>query len=764
MLKAKGTQKYSIMFSLMLGILAVFAVFTLFFGVLLVDHRTKDLIKAADEKLLIAAELTREIFGADYHDRIVDEKSISKKEFADLVARNDELCRRLNLQYLWSVLLVGDRIVFTSATHSDVRNPQSHVASFFEPHQDPDAFAGAIHALLKPSFSSFKNEWGEGRMVLVARKDVHGRTYIFGASVQLREFNSLILRSVLTTAGIALAIFGVACLLVLLWVRSLTAPIALLTLAAQRIAEGDLDGPMPSASTREILALSDSFNEMRKRLKETLGRVVESERHLRTVILASPIALWEIDRDATLLLAEGRAFAQLGLKLGDGVGQSLFELHNDNAEVLASISRGLAGKEFSDECYLRGRYWINHYVPIRDPKGEVSGLVGVSVDISERKSAEIALKKTTEQYALLFGTMQQGVVFQEQEGPISSMNPAAVGILGFSPAEFLGKTSENLETVTRKENGEPFPGAEHPSMVALKTGKVVRDVVMQVYNPRVKEYRWINVTAVPLFLEQAKVPHQVFTVFSDITARVLMEQELRIAQETSEQAYRAKSQFLDIAAHELRTPVTAMSLLLQLAQKQFDQGRAVEAPILLQLSRQMDRLACLVVDLLDVSRLERGSVTLRREPTDLIALVSESLNTFALLAPTRPIAFVKPAQPLKIELDPVRISQVLSNLLENAIRYTKENVAIEVSLETNEERIRVSVKDHGAGISEKEQAELFKPMFRGVSDEVVRSSGLGLGLFVCREVMRLHGGTIGVSSRMGQGSIFYFELPRKGHG
>ena len=127
--------------------------------------------------------------------------------------------------------------------------------------------------------------------------------------------------------------------------------------------------------------------------------------------------------------------------------------------------------------------------------------------------------RRSENYRLLFETMRQGVVYQDVDGKIISMNPAAERILGKTPEEFLSSSSVGQEHFTIREDGSPFPGMEHPAMVALQTGKEVHDVVMGVFNPQVDCYRWINIDAMPLFKPGEDKPYQVYTLFDDITER-----------------------------------------------------------------------------------------------------------------------------------------------------------------------------------------------------------------------------------------------------
>jgi len=156
-------------------------------------------------------------------------------------------------------------------------------------------------------------------------------------------------------------------------------------------------------------------------------------------------------------------------------------------------------------------------------------------DITERKQAEDSLKESEERHRLLAETMLQGVVHQDANGTIIAMNPAAERILGKTREQFLGSSSVQEERDTIRENGELFPGTEHPSMAALRTGLPVRGVVMGVFNPKLGDYRWINIDAVPVFRSREAGPSEVYTVFEDITERKRIERELY----QSEERYRA---------------------------------------------------------------------------------------------------------------------------------------------------------------------------------------------------------------------------------
>jgi len=168
---------------------------------------------------------------------------------------------------------------------------------------------------------------------------------------------------------------------------------------------------------------------------------------------------------------------------------------------------------------------------------------GVMLDITERKQAEEALRESEEHHRVLAETMLQGVVHQDASGKIISMNPAAERILGKSREDFIGNSSVDVEHHTIRENGEIFPGMEHPTMVALRSGLPVHGVVMGVFNPKLKEYRWIGIDAVPVFSPGEYIPSEVYSVFGDITERKNAELALRESEQRIQQALHVSRSF-----------------------------------------------------------------------------------------------------------------------------------------------------------------------------------------------------------------------------
>ncbi len=236
---------------------------------------------------------------------------------------------------------------------------------------------------------------------------------------------------------------------------------------------------------------------------------------------------------------------QTGLKRENIIGRLKSEVLPEEdtfwVDIYGKVT--LTGEPVHFENYsapLKRYYEVYSFRPAR---GQFAVLF---LETTKRKDIELSLLQSESHYRLLFDTMLQGVVYHDPDGKIASMNPAAQEILGGTPDDFLGKTSEDLEHVTVREDGTPFPGLEHPAMAALRTGKEVRDVVMGVWNPREQRRRWIDISAVPLFRPGEKTPYQVYASFSDITRRKEIEEELLGAR--AELETRVRQRTADLAA------------------------------------------------------------------------------------------------------------------------------------------------------------------------------------------------------------------------
>lgn len=260
------------------------------------------------------------------------------------------------------------------------------------------------------------------------------------------------------------------------------------------------------------------------------------------------------------------------------------------------------------------------------------------------------------------------------------------------------------------------------------------------------------------------------------------------------EANRRMDEFLGIASHELRTPLTSARANLQLAARRI--ARVLDAlaaatgadavaarnqleplpPLLARGEGALDRLGRLVNDLLDTSRIQAGKLSLRTERVDLRALVREAMDEALQLWPIRVVraeGALGPRHPsdtgapeagVWVEADPDRLRQVVLNYLTNALKYAPPERPITVGLEARANVARVAVRDQGPGLTPAQQEHLFERFYRvgGINHQEGSGIGLGLGLFICREIVVLHGGRVGVESAPGLGSTFWFEVPLSG--
>ncbi|RKG95802.1 sensor histidine kinase, partial [Corallococcus sp. CA047B] len=254
---------------------------------------------------------------------------------------------------------------------------------------------------------------------------------------------------------------------------------------------------------------------------------------------------------------------------------------------------------------------------------------------------------------------------------------------------------------------------------------------------------------------------QLASGFNDMAARIdRTQKQLR-------EAIAIRDQFLSMASHELRTPLTPLKATLELLIRQSEAGQELnperQRATFARLNRQVDRLTRLIGDMLDVSRLQSGRFTLTVAPMDLGALAQEVVERIQSSRPERQglLSLELPPAPLVGRWDEQRLDQLLTNLVENALRYSPPETPVRIRVVEEPDGVRVDVEDRGIGIPEESVSQLFTPFYRARNATEHYAGGLGLGLAICREIVERHGGRIQVTSAgPGQGSCFTVRLPR----
>lgn len=394
-----------------------------------------------------------------------------------------------------------------------------------------------------------------------------------------------------------------------------------------------------------------------------------------------------------------------------------------------------------------------------------------------RKRAEEKLRQSEKEYRLLFETMLQGVVYQDSEGSIISMNPAAERILGKTSAEFPGSSSVKVEHHTIREDGSKFPGMEHPSMVSLQTGQEIHDVVMGVFNPREEAYRWISINAVPIFQPGEIKPHRVYTIFSDITEgmqnqRLIKNQQDKVLKaeieknETLLKSIEMKDEFLSMISHEFKTPITVINSAIQAMEfvckdELSDKGKGFLNKIRQNTNRQLK----LVNNILDITRLSAGRLKVNRKDMDIVFLTKSITESIIIFAEQKNIkmSFSSTLGKKVIGIDEEKYERVLLNLLSNAVKFTPKgkSVFVRVSQKVVKGKcmVCIQVRDKGVGIPDDKKDLIFERFGQVDSSLTRQAEGTGIGLHLVKMLVKMMGGEITLESKVGVGSTFTILLP-----
>jgi signal transduction histidine kinase len=240
--------------------------------------------------------------------------------------------------------------------------------------------------------------------------------------------------------------------------------------------------------------------------------------------------------------------------------------------------------------------------------------------------------------------------------------------------------------------------------------------------------------------------------------------ELALANQKLEQANRLKDQFLSMASHELKTPITIISGHAQIALRRLSKQRdlppelAITRTALEKIGEQTQRLDNLVDDLLDLSSIRAGKIGLQLGQCDLLEVCRVVVEDQRLLN-SRTIELESPSSPLKLQGDCDRLSQVIVNLVSNAIKYSPEESHVKVRVDQRDSVAIIQVQDTGKGIPKNHQAHIFEPFYRVPGAQTSSKRGMGLGLAISKDIVERHGGRIWFESQPGQGTTFFVELP-----
>ncbi len=390
-----------------------------------------------------------------------------------------------------------------------------------------------------------------------------------------------------------------------------------------------------------------------------------------------------------------------------------------------------------------------------------------SLDISSREMQALYddLKRSSEsenrRLAMAVEASADAIWITDARGTIDYVNPAFTEITGWTADEVLGKPSRILRSHEAHQEAYTALSAAVRAGVAWQ-GRLRESRKPPADDPSDRQTYWSWTTVAPIRADDDQLVGYV-TIQRDITADVEKEQELERARVAALEATAAKSRFLANMSHEIRTPMNGILGMLEMlcqTDLSFEQREHVETAF-----GAAESLLKIINQILDLSKIEAGKMVIERVPFDVLAVIDDVIRFFAITAREKGLSLqtrLPAGLPPRLIGDPVRLRQVLSNIVGNALKFTAHGgVTVTVTSETEAgtTRVRCEVADTGIGISADAVDSLFRPFEQADTSTTRRFGGTGLGLNIARQLVELMGGGIGVDSRPGEGATFWFVLP-----
>lgn len=459
------------------------------------------------------------------------------------------------------------------------------------------------------------------------------------------------------------------------------------------------------------------------------------------------------DRPVDMYYLEANAAATTMLGM-DFTGKRLSEINPAYEpcwfEMFGKVA--LTGKSMRMEQYAEpDKKWYSFNI-FKVDGGEGHRIGNIFLDITERKKTEEALRESEEQYRSLFNSIDQGfcsieMMFDEAGSPVNwryiNYNPAFEKQTGWTDVK----------------------------------GKLISDILPETEECWLKTYGDVALTGEPVrFTNEVKALHQWYEVyvckigncdsrrvavlFNDITKRRNSEESLRISAEELKKADRNKNEFINVMSHELRNPLSAIVSGLSILDV-LDDEQKIKRTIEI-INRQAKQLRHLVDDLLDISRITNNKIELKKEKVELIKLVNMAIQDFKALYNEKGILLKTEIleDSLFLDADCARITQIISNLLDNSLKFTEKRGETVVAISKIVDEAVICVKDNGIGIHPEDQPKLFMPFVQVDSSLDRKEGGLGLGLSIVKNITELHGGTVIIFSEgLGKGTQSIIRLP-----
>jgi len=376
--------------------------------------------------------------------------------------------------------------------------------------------------------------------------------------------------------------------------------------------------------------------------------------------------------------------------------------------------------------------------PIYNP--ELMGFVKVARDVTRQKDAERQLRILEERNRIALQSAEMASWDWNVTEDKLMWNEQHYILLGIHPDADYKTTDYFLRFVHPNDKNKVEKALTH----AVEQSGIYK-AEFRVRRLDNNEMRWMSGFGRAIEWNDHKVTRMVGVMY-DVTERKNLEQQ--------------KEDFLNIASHELKTPVTSIKAYGEMLEQTFEEIEHPESVSLIhKLNSQVNRLNNLISDLLDTTKIAEGQLPLSYEDFNMCDLITQLVDEFRLLSKKHRLSLTCDCN-AEVHADKKRIEQVITNLISNAIKYSPTGGEVNIMCDSDDHEIKVSVADQGIGIPEEMHDKLFNRFFRVRSGIANTLPGMGLGLYITSGIIKRHGGTLNVKSSPGNGSVFYFTLPR----
>lgn len=476
------------------------------------------------------------------------------------------------------------------------------------------------------------------------------------------------------------------------------------------------------------------------------------------------VGIYELD--GTLISANRAALEAAGITRDDVLGKKFWNTYwwsydpDVRATLKSAMARAARGEKVRYEAPVRMKE--DHVItidvmfgPLMNSAGKQTHIVGFAVDVTERIAALDKLKRSERNLADAQRLANIGSWQLEMPTNQLTWSDHVYRIFEIDPDQFDASYESFLDAIHPDDRDE-VDRAYRISLAERMPYRIEHRLLMK--DGRVK----FVVENGKTFYKDDGTPFRSLGTVQDITARRTMEDELRASKERAEEASKAKSEFLSCMSHELRTPLNAILGFAQLLKIKSSEALSAESAAYVDdIAQAGAHLLGLVTDILELSRIEAGSVKIQLESVSLGEAIADATSLVRSDCADRQIALhlgetIGTAE--RIAADPMRLRQVLINLLSNGIKYNAVGGAIHIEVQdVGGDLLRISISDEGPGIPADRQDELFEP-FNRLNFEKSGIDGVGIGLAISKGLVEMMGGSIGVESCEGQGSTFWVEF------